>query len=135
MIYAMEWLSPYTDPPAGQPRILAWGQCNGPDAEMEQEILKHEQPGYMFTIILNGPDPVLLSPERLARMRRTRKASEYRKKVPLFAEQLLEEDIKRRPNYYSVEGCRAHQESKALMMEHFNKEFEKRFSPEREIRV
>lgn len=87
-IYAVEWYTPYTDPPSG-PRIIAWGQSRQPghDYEVRDAVWKVNVPKYVAKVYMGLKKPTLIPPARLARMRRALKETQARKKCPLFADQ------------------------------------------------
>ena len=135
-IYTVQWSSPYSEPPSG-PRIIAWGQARtpGPDPELEKKVWSYAQPGYSTYIILCGKNPKLLTPEKLAQMRFKRKQAYYRRKYPLLADQMFEADQKKRPEYYSVDGCLKHQQHRSKTIQDLDAEFVAKFPRDREIKV
>lgn len=134
-IYEITWYTPYSEPPNGEPRILAWGQSRfpGPDPEMKKEVSKYIKKNYKLVIVLMNPDPVLMPAEKLAEMRRKRKMTEFSKKYPLLASQMLRGDMAKRPDYYSVEGCQRHQNVRRKVIDQLNADFARKFPPDREI--
>lgn len=148
--YAMKYYDHYSSPPADLPQVMAWGlaRCKGPDPKMEQAVLNALKPHfsgpmvlnpfwpnclYHFVIYLPCEAPKPMDPERLAGMRLKRKTTEFKKKSPLFWKDELEEWEKTHPGYFSVEGCRRHQDKRKRILARQDADFAALFPPEREI--
>lgn len=108
-VYFASWLNAHTEPPAGQPRVKAavYLSCAltgrtgaGPTPP---EIIAACQPlgsGYTVSLACIEPEPRRLPLASKQSIRRKRLAARLRKKVPMFADQLIAEEIKRRPEYF-----------------------------------
>jgi hypothetical protein len=101
-LYTIEWNNPNTAPPAGAPRVLCevFTLGNKPPAAFEQ--FPHSiGGGYSYTSRHVAPPVKQLPQETLARVRQKRLARRVEKKVPLFADFFIQQEIKRKPDYYN----------------------------------
>lgn len=100
-----EWNDRYHEPPAGQPRVLAevffsyseWPQPTPP------EIKAVWKPGSGYSIyvtFLNEP-PKQMPPEKLGGIRMKRLRRRIEKKFPLFVEEMVREEVAKKPEYYA----------------------------------
>jgi hypothetical protein len=111
------WTNPYTEPPDGLPRhlmeaILRVPEGHGcPRAPADLNALVKEIGfGQGWSIFYQHiPHPIKRwSPERTFKYRRDRLALRIRKKYPMFAEQLIQEAMQKKPDYYGLaEGTNA----------------------------
>ena len=102
-IYRVEWSNPYTEPPAGQPRILAEIYVPEPrDVLMPPEIeaMHRIGSGYSITIRSLVQPPVERSPEAKAATRQKLLRNRMEAKYPLLADDMIAQDIARKPDYY-----------------------------------
>jgi len=110
-VYRVAWHSPYTEPPAGWPRVLAeslvpdWHSSDKryPD-DLEQ--LSRSRWGYTIYTSLyddNGPDArKSWSRERKAKARKQRLEKRLEKQCPMFWQQMYQEELSKRPLYYAA---------------------------------
>lgn len=110
-VWSVAWSNPYTSPPNGKHRVLVemflpvdHPQCRvgGPPAEV-QEVLDQIGIGKGYGLCWRAVEetPRQLSPEVLANVRRKRVERRIRNKYPLFADQFIEEELLRKPDYYA----------------------------------
>lgn len=105
-LYRLEWHNPYTDPPPGQPRILAEMFVPSPRSALvppEMEALHRIGSGYSITIRSIGEPPTERSPEQKAVTRRKLLGRRMEQRYPLFAEEFTAAAIDQKPDYY-LEG-------------------------------
>jgi hypothetical protein len=101
-LYTIEWNNPYTDPPGGAPRVLVEVFTLGKKPPAEFEQFPHSLGGgYSYTSRHVGPPVKNLPKETLARVRQKRLARRVEKKVPLFAEFFIQQELERKPDYYN----------------------------------
>lgn len=103
---ALEWTNPYTEPPNGK-RVLAEkfiitdkGGCKYPEEWKDLHTLGD---GYGFACAHISPPPKVWSKDRLAVTRKKRLKKRIQSKAPMFADQLIEEEIEKNPYYYNGE--------------------------------
>lgn len=109
--FSVRWGNPYTAPPNGLPRVffeVVRMQVGGHPvpAELDAAYTKARAthgPGWCVSI---GVDPELrprrtLRPEVKGSIRRKALARRINKKVPLFAEALIQRELDRNPDYYA----------------------------------
>jgi hypothetical protein len=98
--HKIEWGSPYSEPPAGAPRVLAETYT---DTVSGRKMLPATTLGGGYSIVttfMREPGRKL-SPQSLARVRRKRLERRVLAKAPLFAEQLVSAEIARKADYYA----------------------------------
>ena len=103
-IHRIEWSNPYTDPPAGAPRILA--EVFTLDRKPPKEYLDFPVSlggGYCRTSAHVSPPARQLPAESLASVRQKRLARRVRKKAPLFADEFIRQELEAKPAYYAGE--------------------------------
>jgi hypothetical protein len=105
------WASPYTQPPDGQPRVLisrTVTQTSGmplhPDVQAVADSVGFGK-GWGTWV---GIDPATetrreLSPEAKGSVRRKKLARAAEEKAPLFAQELIQIEMKKNPGYYAGE--------------------------------
>jgi hypothetical protein len=107
-VWSLRWSNPYTTPPDGMPRVRAevffpvghpnygWGGC--PAELSDLHVL-----GSGWVIAWCAVDAPIkpLSQQALGAVRRKRLARSVRAKYPLLAEQIIEEELAKRPHYYA----------------------------------
>jgi hypothetical protein len=101
------WLNPYTQPPDGEPRILAEefvpchpGEGAGKPPVSLLALLTQPGSGYSLSVSAITPLPKGLFGARLAKVRRERLERRMRK-YPLFAAQFTQEALAGNPDYYT----------------------------------
>ena len=121
-IISIEWNNPYTQPPSGLPRVLR-SACPLPGPGNEEYLkrffgnLKSKYPpGYVICWTPPFKPIKMLSGSSLAKMRRSRMENRIRKKAPLFADQLIKAELKKRPEYYCPIECEKRQEERRKKM-------------------
>ena len=122
-IYLVEWSNPYTSPPDGQDRVLAWGasRTDGKDDEMRKAVAAYAGPfgnGYGVKVLVNvmpGYQP--MPPEQLLKRRLTKLWRRCKKKWPLMPRERYREAIERHPERYSLEEIRKRQEEKMRLLD------------------
>lgn len=98
----LAWNNPYRDPPTGRPRVIAEILHDSPKAPEAMRKMHVLGSGYSFHISrITPPTGRQLSQETLARVRRNRTEKRLKKKYPLFWEQLFEDEVKAKPDYYA----------------------------------
>lgn len=100
-LYQIAW-SRYTDPPEGSPRVLCevFTMGNKPPVEFDN-FPRSLGGGYSLYSCHIAPPPKQLPPETLAVIRKKRLARRLNAKVPMFAEQFIEEELTKKPDYYN----------------------------------
>lgn len=102
-LYRIEWSNPYTQPPAGQPRILAEMFVPSPRAALvppEIEAMHRIGSGYSINIRAVSQPPVERSPEARAADRQRRLRHRITDRYPLLADDMIADEISRRSDYY-----------------------------------
>jgi len=109
--YTIQWHSPHTEPPDGQPRVKA-EMFETTEQRREREARGERTPpewfrelhkigdGYCIGVQHISPPPRQLPRETLASVRRKRLRRRIEKKYPLFAEQMIAEEMAKKPAYY-----------------------------------
>lgn len=100
-VWRLQWYSPYSEPPEGQPRIRAEiATCDHRQAP--EAIVALVRPGdhYSLTFQYLPPPHREMTPEAKAALRRKRLERRMRQRYPLFAEQFVSEKVAARPSYY-----------------------------------
>jgi hypothetical protein len=114
-VFAIVWGSPYTNPPAEQPRVLMsvvrWQVSGHPVPE--DITLKYAEIGFGTGWALSvSIDPEFteqqrlarqFSPERKAALRKGNLRRRVEKRAPLFAEEIIQRELARDPSYYNAE--------------------------------
>ncbi len=107
-IYTLMWLNPYTNPPEKLPReIMEREGCPSEEKcpEMLARYMELGGPGsgwFMGWRALEKPRRTW-SPEAKARNRRKRMEKRMWDKFPLFAEDLIRQELEARPAYFAGE--------------------------------
>jgi len=105
-VWSIQWHSPYTEPPDGRPRIL--GRWFYPDGHPGWHIVPDELramrtlgDGYCVygQAVVEPPKPE--TPEKKAHRRQARLSTRMEAKYPLFADQMIAEQMSRKPDYYA----------------------------------
>ena len=108
-LWQLSWLSPHTEPPNGQPRVLAAcylrADLQGSTRHRPESIMRLWTAGSGYFVGLDAVLPAIKpwSPARKFRYRRSRLAARVRKKYPMFAEAIIAERIAARPEYFGTE--------------------------------
>jgi hypothetical protein len=103
-IHRIEWSNPYTDPPNGAPRILAEVFTLGRTPPQEYlDLPVSLGGGYCRASAHASPPGRQLPAESLAGVRQKRLARRVRKKAPLFADELICQEMQAKPDYYAGE--------------------------------
>jgi len=105
-LHELRWYSPYTEPPSGQPRVLAevYLPIEHPDCRCgtaEFCALFRPGNGYVHNITAISPPPRPQKTETTARLRRLRVERRMQKRAPLFTDELLADELERRSAYYA----------------------------------
>jgi len=129
------WSNPYTDPPGGEERVRAekfvpyesefYNRC--PPEIFEKKVLGK----WCITWTAVTAPPRQLSEDVLKSVRKKRLKRRMEKKYPLFADQLVDAEMKRNPNYYEGKTDPEIQEAKDLVIEVEKERFEKYMSQEK----
>ena len=102
-LYRIEWSNPYTEPPAGQPRILAEIYVTSPRAALvppELAAMHRIGSGYGISIRAISQPPVERSPEAKAATRRRLLQRRIVNRYPLLADDMIADAIAQKPDYY-----------------------------------
>jgi len=128
-VFRVEWFNPYTKPPDGRPRLLAEmsAEKSHPVPKEMQEFSKVHAPigsGYSLGITCLTPrmKEREWSTERKAINRRRLMENRVNKKAPLFAEDLIREEIAKKPEYF--EGLSAHDEAHERVLKEMEEIYE-----------
>lgn len=110
-VWSVRWSNPYTAPPDNRPRVLVQvyrpeghPEVRGPKPPAEiQRTLDEIGFGSGYSLhwrpISTPPEPK--TPQKLAKIRRQRLERRIQKKYPLFADQFIQEELERKPDYYA----------------------------------
>ncbi len=110
-IWAVKWTNPYTEPPDKKPRVLIQVyrpeghpevRGSSPPAEIQRvldEIGLGNGYGLFWRPVSSPPKQV--PPEKLAKIRRRRTERRIQEKYPLFADQFVNEELMKKPDYYA----------------------------------
>jgi len=106
-VWRVVWGNPYTDPPVGQAKILAevfepvgssYWSTRPPEIN---EAYPGVGQGYVISWSYLSEPVRQLSSEKLALVRRKRLERRIRQKYPLIADQIISEELARKPDYYN----------------------------------
>lgn len=101
---AYEWRNPYTKPPDGKPRVLAevfYPYSEHPKLNIpEIESLIEFGSGYTVAYSFIGEPLKQLDQHTLADIRKKRLKRRVEKKYPLFASEIIADEISKNPDYY-----------------------------------
>ena len=106
-LWQLAWSNPYTDPPDGQPRLLAeiYLPCERPGegARPAPEMIALHRIGSGYSIYCQAvhPAPKQLPPESLAGVRQKRLARRMQQQAPLLADELIADELAAKPDYYA----------------------------------
>ncbi len=107
-LWRLEWSNPYTEPPTGQPRLLAeiFVLCDYPGQGASKRpadllALHRLGSGYSATCRAIMPASRQLPPETLASTRQKRLTRRMEKQAPLLADQLIADELAAKPDYYA----------------------------------
>lgn len=110
--YTIRWGNPYTRPPEGQADVLetsgplassAFGGSPACPPGLHDRMQQLLGSGYgLFLSYMNPVPRRQLSLETKQRIRRQRLERRLRAKVPLFADQLIADELARRPEYFGA---------------------------------
>ena len=128
MLLTVEWGNPYTDPPNGASRILWACSVPWPCNFDERELFPSSPPGYTnYYKCFDLTPPRKWSPESKARVRFQRMKSRIWKKDPLFADQLISQALREKPEYFDpaaiAEADRRHESKMAEVEKRVIEEF------------
>ena len=130
VVYTIQWSNPHTEPPAGMPKYL-WG-CSMPQErhfeirENLEKIVPACPPGYGHHV--NFGDIKIkrkVSPEGKAKIRKDRMIKRVQKKDPLFAEQIIDKELKR--GYFNPYQIALDDKEKKQLFDKYFKEMDKTF--------
>lgn len=128
-VFSVCWFDNYTAPPEGQPRVKAEifiptepGQ-GAPRTPEELQKLLTLGDGYCISVSALSTPTKVWSPERKIKNRNRLLRSRMEKKFPLFAEQFIEEEVKRKPKYY-LEGKGDYDDERAEILGYYARRFE-----------
>lgn len=107
-LWQIVWFNPSTDPPVGQPRLLAevYVPCDYPGqgaSKRPGDLMALHKPGsnYVVTIRAIMPASRQLSQESLASIRQKRLSRRMERQAPLLAAQLIADELTAKPDYYA----------------------------------
>ena len=105
--HAIRWGNPYTDPPGELPRIIA--EVATDNTMSPQELIdiqkKHQiDPGYTMTTAPIAEPPRTMSRDTRSKIRRQRMESRIKSSYPMFADQLIAQDLDDRSEYFDGEN-------------------------------
>ena len=112
--YTIQWASPYSDPPGGLPKIMAEMYETLDQREHRREIGEYGNgvppsfsalhkigDGYCVCITSVSTPSKPYSQKTLASVRLKRITRRLSKKYPLIADELIADEIKKKPEYFS----------------------------------
>jgi hypothetical protein len=108
--FAIKWGNPYTNPPEGMPRELtSITRMQESTRDIPPEILKaletDARPGSGWALCVGIDEDARpkrrLSPQAKASVRRKSLERRVRKKAPLFADQIIADEMAANPNYFN----------------------------------
>ena len=97
-VHKLKWVSPYTEPPKGLPRVLGVWTDRNPTMEDYKKVYPEYELGCGFCSTIEFPYeerkrlPKETRERMKARRNKTKKANWLKKNMPLFAEQIIEEE-------------------------------------------
>jgi len=106
VIWSIKWGNPHRTPPDGKPQCLGqkvvrydgpWGHTCPP----ELADLHQLGDGYSLNVTFVSKPPRMLPQQTLASIRLKRLRRRVEKKYPLFAEQIIADEIACKPDYYA----------------------------------
>lgn len=102
-VWTLQWSNPYTDPPKGMDRVIGEIFVKYGDPHYNQtppEFAADKTPGYtVYWSAVMAPSKQL--PEKtLKSIRRKKLQRRIENKYPLFADQFIEDEIIRKPDYF-----------------------------------
>lgn len=105
VLIQLSWANPYRQPPNGI-RVLAeiFRLETDPDARKVPEefmTLSTLGDGYGISFVFLSEPPKQRPPEVLASLRKQRAQKRIEKKYPLFADQFMQAELERKPEYYA----------------------------------
>ena len=105
-IWMLAWGNPYTEPPEGMPRVrveLAYFEDHpyAIHCPPEIEALKVLGDGWGMVHQVLAREVRKLPVETLARIRRKRLERRMRRRYPLLADLMIEEEVGKKPEYYA----------------------------------
>ena len=99
-LHKIQWSNPYTNPPAGAPRVLAEVFTLGKNAPVGFSELRTAGGGYScIESHIEEPSIKELSQASLASVRKKRLARRVTAKVPLFADFFIQQAIDAKPDF------------------------------------
>lgn len=111
-VWTIKWGNPYTEPPAGRPRVLAeWffpvGHQHLRQCPPDLQALCSPGDGYKVCWSAVEALPRKQPKNKLALTRQNRLRRRMEKKYPLFAEMMIEQEMEKRPSFYAGETDQA----------------------------
>lgn len=105
VVWQIEWGNPYTQPPAGEPRVLAMQILpRGVQPKLLEKLFPLQTIGGGYSIcwkgLLDRKPPRKLSTEAKQKIRRGNLKRRAQHHAPLFAEQYIAEELAARPDYF-----------------------------------
>ena len=103
-LHRLEWSNPYTNPPDGVRVVkeifipIDDESCRQMPREIEEMLVIGS--GYCHTIRAITPFPRERSREALASLRQKRLRRRVEEKYPLYADQFIEEELRKKADYY-----------------------------------
>jgi hypothetical protein len=103
-VWSVNWNNPYTNPPEGQPRVLAerfypMGHACLRNSPPELDAMR--RPGYAIYWAAVNSLPRQLSQDKLAVTRQKRLRRRMEQKYPLFADWMIEQELLKKPSFYA----------------------------------
>jgi hypothetical protein len=128
-VWQVIWSNPYTDPPGGEERVRAemfvpydsefYNKC--PQEIDEKKVLGK----WCITWSAVMAPPRQLTEDALKSVRQKRLKRRMEKKYPLFADQLVDAEMKKKPDYYEGKTDPEIQNAKDQVIEAEKERFEK----------
>jgi len=128
-LFRLSWFNNYTDPPDGRPRVIAEifiptkpGQ-GAPNTPNELKGLTKLGDGYGISVTALSAPQKEWTIERKIKNRNRLLRSRIERKYPMFADQFVEAEIKRKPEYF-IDGKDDYAEERAELLDHYARRFE-----------
>lgn len=107
-LWQIAWSNPYTEPPDGQPRLLAeiYVPCDYPGQganKRPDDLMALHRPGSGYAVSSRAVMPASrqLPPETLAGVRQKRLTRRLERQAPLLADMLIADELAAKPDYYA----------------------------------
>lgn len=101
LVFEVAWGNPYTTPPNGKPRVLGRVICDPSQLPFDSSKLIGYSLVFISRVGVIDKPRREWTPERKAAMRRRNLERRAEKKAPLFAADIVANELARRPDYFA----------------------------------